>query len=152
MELFRRYERNPILTVDDLPFPAIAVFNPGVAEHDGEVVLLLRVELPDGRSLIYTARSPDGLSRWRIEPYPLLTPEDVQGMVGQAHAISCEDPRVTYVPELRRWVIAYVVALDVGPAVALAYTEDFVRVRPLGLILSPPNKDAALLPERINGA
>lgn len=151
MELFRRYGKNPIISVHELPFPALGVYNPGVAEYDGGVVLLLRVELPDGRSMIYRAYSRDGIGGWEIDTRPLLTPEDLRGTVGQCEPISCEDPRVTYVPELRRWVIAYVAVLDTGPAVALAWTEDFVRVQPMGVILSPPNKDAAVLPERING-
>ncbi len=150
MELFQRYGRNPILTVEDLPFPAIGVYNPGVAEHDGEVVLLLRVELNDGRSGLYVARSRDGMNHWRIEPKPLLGPDD-QSWLGEYQRIGCEDPRLTYIPELRRWVIAYVAVSDAGPAVALAQTEDFTTVSPLGLVLPPPNKDAALFPERING-
>ena len=43
-ETFVRYGQKPILTPDDIPFTANAVLNPGVAEFDGEVVLLLRIE------------------------------------------------------------------------------------------------------------
>ena len=40
-QLFVRIGHGPLLTRRDLPFPANAVFNPGVTEIDGEVVLLL---------------------------------------------------------------------------------------------------------------
>ena len=55
--LFTRCHSNPIITAADVPFPAAAVLNPGAAEQDGEVVLLLRVEDHAGYSSIYTARS-----------------------------------------------------------------------------------------------
>lgn len=69
---FERYESNPLLTVRYLPVPALGVYNPGVAEVDGEVVLLLRVEGTDGRSRLHVARSPDGGGGWRVDPTPLL--------------------------------------------------------------------------------
>jgi predicted GH43/DUF377 family glycosyl hydrolase len=55
--LFVRYHGNPILTADDLPYPANTVFNPGAARVDGETVLLLRVEDLRGISSLHVARS-----------------------------------------------------------------------------------------------
>lgn len=146
--LFRRHERNPILTPADLPVPALGVYNPGVAEVDGAVVLLLRVEGTDGRSSLYVARSEDGVRNWRVEPTPLLLPG---GPVDPYVELGCEDPRVTYVPELGEWVIAYVSVGHGGSMVALATTSDFRSVRRLGTVLAPPNKDAALFPRRVGG-
>ncbi len=148
MELFERHEGNPLLTVRDLPFPALGVYNPGVAEVDGEVVLLLRVEGTDGRSRLHVARSPDGTGGWQVDPTPLLSPEDGQS---PDEELGCEDPRVTYVEELGEWIIAYVAVSGSGPAVALAATRDFRSARRLGTVLAPPNKDAALFPRRIRG-
>ncbi|MDR7416440.1 MAG: glycosidase [Armatimonadota bacterium] len=148
MDIFRRYEGNPILRASDLPVPALGVYNPGVAEVEGEVVLLLRVEGTDGRSSLHVARSPDGIGSWRVDPEPLLSPD---GGDERYEALGCEDPRVTFVEELGEWVIAYVAVGPSGPAVALATTRDFRSVRRLGLVLPPPNKDAALFPRRIRG-
>lgn len=148
MDLFERHPQNPILTVEALPFPAIAVYNPGVAEMNGEVVLLLRVEGEDGRSRLYVARSRDGIGNWQVAPTPLLAPEDPESPYEE---LGCEDPRVTYVEELGEYVIAYVVVSSPGPGVALARTRDFRAVQRIEMVLSPPNKNAALFPRRING-
>jgi predicted GH43/DUF377 family glycosyl hydrolase len=43
-ELFVRYEKNPILTVEDWPYRAHSVFNPAVTMVDGTTLLLVRVE------------------------------------------------------------------------------------------------------------
>ena len=152
-KIFQRHESNPILTIDDLPvnrrYLPLAVFNPGVVEMDGEVVLLLRVEAEDGRSSIYVARSRDGVSNWRIESSPLLAPDDPDSPIAEYESNGCEDARVTYIAELDAWFIAYVAASDAGPAVALARTNDFQSVERLGLVMPPANKDAALFPQRI---
>jgi len=55
MDLFQRNPANPVFTIEHLPFPAIAIYAPGVAELHGDVVLLLRVDGDDGLS--YVARS-----------------------------------------------------------------------------------------------
>ena len=47
-QVFNRSGHNPLITASDLPFPASAVMNAGAVEHDGDVVLLLRVEGYDG--------------------------------------------------------------------------------------------------------
>lgn len=148
MDLFRRHENNPILTINDLPFPAIGVYNPGVAEVNGKVLLLLRVEKPDGRSCLYVAWSKDGVNDWHVEKEPFLAPGDPEH---PHEELGCEDPRLTYIEELDEWVIAYVAASRVGPGVALAQTKDFRRATRIGLVFPPPNKDAALFPRRING-
>ncbi|MFN3421729.1 MAG: glycosidase, partial [Armatimonadota bacterium] len=83
MDLFRRHPNNPILTVNQLPVPAIAVYNPGVAEVNGEVVLLLRVELADGRSSLYVAKSKDGVNDWEISDTPLLAPDDPNNPIAE---------------------------------------------------------------------
>jgi len=62
-----------------------------------------------------------------------------------------EDPRITYVPELAQYAIAYTAYASGGPGVALALTQDFHTFERYGVIMQPEDKDAALLPHRING-
>jgi len=62
-----------------------------------------------------------------------------------------EDPRITFVPELKKYAIVYTAYTRQGPAVALALTEDFHQFQRMGVIMQPEDKDAALLPFRING-
>ena len=62
-----------------------------------------------------------------------------------------EDPRITYLPELNKYAVVYTAYTRDGPGVALALTEDFRRFERYGVIMPPEDKDAALLPHRIDG-
>ena len=146
--LFRRSPRNPILTVEDLPYPANAIFNPGAAQVGSETLLLVRVEDLRGISQLHVARSVDGVTDWRFDPAPLLAsepdrnPEEIWG---------CEDPRLTWLPERDEWAISYTAYSRLGPLVSLATTTDFRSVQRLGPVMPPEDKDAALFSRRFAG-
>ena len=53
--------------------------------------------------------------------------------------------------ELERWVITCTAYGPAGPAVYLATTEDFTTVERYGIMRHPEDKNAALLPHRIDG-
>ncbi|MFO8007319.1 MAG: glycosidase [Candidatus Brocadiia bacterium] len=145
-ELFQRCADNPIISPDDLPMPASAVYNPGAVDLGDQVLLLLRIEDRKGFSSIYAARSPDGVSDWQIEEEPLLA----YGTPGRRYEeLGCEDARVTYMAEEDTYYICYVAYSPVGPAVGLAQTHDFEEAERLGLIFSPNNKDTVMFPEKI---
>ncbi len=148
--LFRRHADNPILTAADWPYPAHSVFNAGATLlRDGTTLLLCRVEDRRGFSHLCAARSANGVDGWVIDPEPTLQadperyPEELWGI---------EDPRITWVDELRQYVIAYTAFSKGGPGVALALTEDFRSFERLGLVMQPDDKDAAVLPRRIDGS
>jgi predicted GH43/DUF377 family glycosyl hydrolase len=148
-ELLQRHKLNPILTAADWPYPVHSVFNPGaVLLPDGTTLLLCRVEDRRGLSHLCVARSANGLDHWRIDPQPTLVP-DPEHYPEELWGI--EDPRITFVPELKKYAVAYTAYTRDGPGVALALTEDFRRFERLGEIMSPEDKDAALLPHRIGG-
>ena len=146
-ETFQRCELNPIVTFKDVPYPCNSVFNPGVTMFGGETLLLLRVENLEGRSHLAVARSKDGIRDWRVEEDPLLCPTD-----GHTYEeFGCEDPRLTYLEETGKYVIAYTSYSSHGAGVSLAQTSDFKEVERMGLVLAPNNKDAAVFPRKING-
>ena len=146
-ELFVRHPANPILTAEDWPYPVNTVFNPAAAEVDGITVVLVRVEGLTGISHLTVARSHNGVDGWEIDPEPLLAPAD--GIESEQWGF--EDPRVVYVPEHKRWVITCTAYGPAGPAVYMATTTDFRTVQRHGIIRQPDDKNAALLPQRING-
>jgi predicted GH43/DUF377 family glycosyl hydrolase len=145
-ELFDRHPANPILTAEDWPYPVNAVFNPAAAVVDGGTVLLARVEDRRGISHLTVARSPNGVSGWSIDPAPLLAPNGAG-----SEQWGFEDPRVVWIDELGRWVITCTAYGPAGPAVFLATTEDFTTVERHGIVRHPEDKNAALLPHRIDG-
>lgn len=148
-ELFHRHDLNPILTAANWPYPVHSVFNPAAALlPDGTTLLLCRVEDRRGHSHLCAARSANGVDNWQIDSQPTLMadpehfPEELWGV---------EDPRITYVPELKKYAVVYTAFTHYGPGVALALTEDFRQFERYGVIMPPEDKDAALLPYRING-
>jgi predicted GH43/DUF377 family glycosyl hydrolase len=146
-ELFDRNPANPLLTAADWPYQVNAVFNPAAAQVNGETVLLARVEDRRGISHLTVARSANGVDGWSIESEPLLGPE--AGIESEQWGF--EDPRVVWIDELGRWVITCTAYGPAGPAVFLALTEDFRTVERYGIIRHPEDKNAALLPYRIDG-
>jgi predicted GH43/DUF377 family glycosyl hydrolase len=148
--LFQRNPANPILSAKDWPYPVNSVFNAGVTLlQDGTTLLLCRVEDRRGLSHFCAARSKDGITDWAIDVQPTLLP-DPDNFPEEVWGI--EDPRITYVPELNKYVIVYTSYSRGGPGVSLALTEDFKSFERLGVVLSPDDKDAAFLPRRIKGS
>lgn len=147
--LFHRHEGNPILTARDWPYPAHTVFNPGATLlRDGTTLLLCRVEDRRGHSHFCVARSRNGIDGWVIDAEPTLRPE---ADVRPEELWGIEDPRITWVEELGTYVVAYTAFGKDGPGVALALTRDFRTFERYGLVMPPDDKDAALLPRRIDG-
>ncbi|MDR7482905.1 MAG: glycosidase [Armatimonadota bacterium] len=148
-ELLWRHPANPILTARRWPYPANSVFNAGATRlPDGTTLLLCRVEDHSGRSHLTAARSRNGVDGWEIDPAPTLAPspdqypEEIWGI---------EDPRITFVPELGKYVVTYTSYSRGGPGVSLALTTDFRTFERCGVIMPPEDKNAALLPRRVDG-
>ena len=146
-ELFRRHPGNPILTAEDWPYPVNAVCNPAAAAVDGQTVLLARVEDRRGISHLAVARSGNGIDGWTVDAAPLLAPDEAIA----SEQWGFEDPRTVWVDELDRWVITCTACGPAGPGVYLATTADFRSVERYGIVRQPEDKNAALLPHRIDG-
>jgi predicted GH43/DUF377 family glycosyl hydrolase len=148
--LFCRHSANPILSAKDWPYLMNSVFNAGATLlSDGTTLLLCRVEDRRGLSHLCVARSKNGVDGWQIDKEPTLLP-DPEHFPEEVWGI--EDPRITYVPELEKYAVTYTSYSRGGPGVSLAMTKDFRTFERMGVIMSPDDKDAALLPRRINGS
>ena len=148
-EIFHRNKLNPILKAENWPYPVNSVFNAGATLlHDGSTLLLCRVEDRTGLSHFCAARSANGKDSWQIDPQPTLLP-DPDNFPEELWGI--EDPRITFVEELKKFAVVYTAYTRDGPGVALALTEDFHNFERYGVIMPPEDKDAALLPYRIDG-
>ncbi len=144
-ELFRRHAANPILTARDWPYPAHTVFNAGACQVGDETILLVRVEDRRGHSHLTVARSKDGVSSWQIDSKPSFAPDPANY---SEEAWGVEDPRLTWIEDRGRWIIAYTAYSPSGPLVSLAETKDFISFNRLGPVMPPEDKDAAVFPRR----
>jgi beta-1,4-mannooligosaccharide/beta-1,4-mannosyl-N-acetylglucosamine phosphorylase len=147
-ELFVRYPDNPILSVADWPYAANSVFNAAAAEVEGKTLLLARVEDFRGISHLTIAKSDDGINNWQVDEQPTLMPEPKKY---PEELWGIEDPRITWIEELKKWAICYTAYSKGGPLVSLAMTDDFKSFERLGPVMPPEDKDAALFPVKFNG-
>jgi len=146
-DVIHRWEGNPLITLDDIPFPCNTVFNASAVKMGKEYILLLRVEDLEGRSVLALARSEDGF-HFEVADEPFMTPSQSEPY-RTYEAMGIEDPRIT---ELEGWFyVMYTAVSQYGPLLALARTQDFQTVERIGLISKPENKDGALFPRKING-
>ncbi|HEY0109666.1 MAG TPA: glycoside hydrolase family 130 protein, partial [Fibrella sp.] len=110
-------------------------YDPRVLTLDGQTYLT-------SLSHLRLARSRDGI-HFQIDEQPFLFPARPDESFG------IEDARITCI-DGTYW-ITYTAVSTNGPGVGLARTTDFVHVERVGMVLPPPNKDACLFPERVDG-
>ncbi|MHC4253490.1 MAG: hypothetical protein ACYS9X_30600, partial [Planctomycetota bacterium] len=72
-DLVFRWEGNPAVAIDDLPFPCNDVRNAGVVKVGDTYVLLITISSLEGQTHIYRARSNDGY-HFEVDAKPVLKP------------------------------------------------------------------------------
>jgi beta-1,4-mannooligosaccharide/beta-1,4-mannosyl-N-acetylglucosamine phosphorylase len=144
---FIRYEKNPILTADDVPYPCNTVFNAAACRYKNFYILLLRIEDLRGHSHLTLARSNNGYD-FSIDSSPLIKPSDEpEYKVYEEYGV--EDPRITLIDGT--YYICYTAYGPFGVRVGIGSTSDFVTFERISLATEVDNKDAVLFPERIKG-
>ena len=93
--MMTRYEKNPILTASQVPYPADLVFNAGVTKYNGNYIMIFRNDYGyDGSRFAGTnlgiAFSDNGV-QWEVRPEPFFTPEQL----GDPEILRIYDPRLT---------------------------------------------------------
>jgi len=142
-----RFEGNPVLTLEDIPFKASAVFNGSPVKKEDGYYLLLRVEGQRGYSFFALAHSHNGF-HFTVEKEPVMLPA-TEGPFARYEKRGIEDPRITQIDD--RFLVVYTASSEYGPRLALAQTKDLYNYERIGLISGPGNKDGVLFPEKING-
>ena len=144
------------------PLEVEGVLNPaGVRGPDGQFYLFPRLVAKGNYSRIGIARvkfneagDPMGVERLGIALEPQtdyeLRPDGSGG---------CEDPRITFGEDIKRYVMTYTALSPRGPRIALALSEDLIHWQRLGLATFRPyegiefdgvdNKDASIFPVAI---
>lgn len=147
-DIFHRWEGNPILSLENIPYRCNTVFNgTPVKLSDDEYIILLRIEGQQGYSFFSVGRSKDGFD-FRMDDAPVLMPA-TEGPFAKYETRGIEDPRATYIDGT--YYIMYTAASDYGHQIALARTDDFATFERIAIISDPGNKDGVLFPEKIGG-
>ena len=118
------------------PHEVEGVLNPGAARGpDGELYLFPRLVAKGNYSRIGIARvqfneagDPTGVERLGIALEPEADYERRPDGGG-----GCEDPRVTFVEPLQRYIMTYAAFSPQGPRIAMAESEDLFHWKRLGL-------------------
>jgi predicted GH43/DUF377 family glycosyl hydrolase len=146
-DLLYRWEGNPAITSEDIPFRANTVFNGTPINTPDGVYLLLRIEGQQGYSFFALARSTDGF-HFKIDPEPVMLPVR-SGPFAQYEVKGIEDPRVTVIDGV--CYVAYTAVGSCGPRIAIAKTDNYIDYERIALVSEPGNKDGILFPRKING-
>ncbi len=142
-----RYEKNPILTRHDIPYPVSTVHNAGVVKHNGRYVMLFRSHLLNGRCVIGLAESEDGYS-FTVSPEPFLVPAK-QGVFAEYEEYGVEDLRICAMDD--EYLLTYSAYSRHGVRIALARTTDFIRVERIALISQADMRNVVIFPQKFDG-
>lgn len=145
--LVKRYEKNPILTREDIPYSVETVHNAGITKFNGRYVMLFRSHLRNGRSIIGIAESEDGFS-FKARPEPFLIPSR-EGPFAEYEEFGVEDPRICCMDG--EYLITYSAYSRHGVRAALAKTTDFVALERIALITQADCRNVVIFPGRFQG-
>ena len=151
--IIKRYEKNPILTKEDIPYPVETVHNAAATLFNDKVVLLFRSHLRNGRSIIGIAESEDGFN-FKVRDNPFMIPAGKSQFSGKDEFIlyeefGVEDPRITRIDGY--YYITYSAYSRFGVRIGLARTKDFESVERISFISESDMRNIVLFPEKING-
>jgi beta-1,2-mannobiose phosphorylase / 1,2-beta-oligomannan phosphorylase len=144
------------------PAEALGVLNPATAKRGEDVLLFPRMVATGNYSRIGRARVVFDATGVPVDvERPGLVLEPREPWEVHAGGGGVEDPRITFVPRLGRWVMTYVAYGPFGPRIGLAASTDldrWERLGPVSFAYDPvlatdlnlyPNKDALLFPEPV---
>jgi predicted GH43/DUF377 family glycosyl hydrolase len=142
-----RYEANPILTKDDVPYPVETVYNAGMVKHEDQYVMLFRSQLRNGRSIIGIAESKDGF-QFTVRKRPFLTPA-AEGVFAEYEEFGVEDPRICFIDG--DYLITYSAYSRYGVRIALAKTRNFQQLERMALISQADMRNVVIFPQTFDG-
>jgi len=147
MAIIKRYERNPILTKNDVPYPVATVHNAAVTKYNNKYIMIFRSHLRNGRSILGIADSNDGF-KFKVAKKPFMIPSK-DGIFKEYEEYGIEDPRITFIDD--EYLITYSAYSRYGVRVALAKTKDFNKVERFSLITESDHRNIVIFPEKFSG-
>jgi predicted GH43/DUF377 family glycosyl hydrolase len=145
-----------VLEPDGSPEEAGGVLNPACTRAPGGELLLYPRDVERGNisrvGLVHTRALERGFEVKR-DGFALVPEAEYE--VRPAPVYGCEDPRVTFIPLLATYVMAYTAFGPAGPRIAFALSKDAYHWERLGLAnfseveVGGDDKDAAFFPEPV---
>ncbi len=146
-DIVRRWEGNPAITLNNLPFTTNNIYSAGAVKKDGVYILLIAMENLEGKTFIHIAKSEDGYY-FDVDKTPFIFPStDEPFRVFETRGV--RETRITFMDG--RYYIVYLGLGHHGFLLCLAVTDDFKTVEKLGVISEPETKGGALFPCKFNG-
>ncbi len=147
MPVISRYQNNPILTKDNVPYEVATVHNAAVVKHNNQYIMIFRSHRLNGRSILGKAVSDNGFD-FKVAPKPFMTPSK-DGIFAEYEEYGIEDPRITLIDD--EYLITYSAYSRHGVRIGLAKTKDFINIRRLSLITEADYRNVVIFPEKFNG-
>lgn len=145
--LIKRYQHNPILTRDDVPYPVATVHNAGVVKFRNKYIMIFRAHKHNGRSILGKAESDDGFT-FKVDQQPFMVPA-AEGIFKEYEEYGVEDPRIVFLEG--EFLITYSAYSRHGVRIGLARTKDFESVHRLSFITEADYRNVVIFPEKFNG-
>lgn len=146
-QIVTRYNKNPILTKKDVPYPVVTVHNAGVVKYNDKYIMLFRSHLHNGRSIIGIAKSDDGYN-FKVGVEPFLTPSS-DSVFGDYEEYGVEDIRISQIQD--NFFLTYSAYSRHGVRIGLAKTKDFKTVERISLITQSDLRNVVIFPQKIEG-
>lgn len=146
-DLIRRYDKNPLITAESLPWPGQCCFNSGAALLGDETVMVLNCWDAEWVPHFLVARSTDGRT-FTVGDKSIAAPPDEYPYAGRKEGIF--DTRITLLEG--QYHITYNVSSHLGGRIRLIRTRDFERFEDLGFITSIDHRNCVIFPEKIGGS
>jgi predicted GH43/DUF377 family glycosyl hydrolase len=145
--LIKRYQNNPILTKNDVPYPVATVHNAAVVKFNGKYIMIFRSHKLNGRSILGKAESDDGFN-FKVDKEPFMVPA-TEGIFKEYEEYGVEDPRVIFLDG--EYLITYSAYSRYGVRVGLAKTKNFKSIERFSLITEADYRNVVIFPEKFNG-
>lgn len=140
----KRYEKNPILTADAVPFACRGIFNSSVVKHEDRYVMVLRCEGYNFYNFFCLAESPNGYDSWKVgEIVPL--PKDPEY---RRYARVQYDPRITKIGDTYHMTFC---CHGSDARMGHMTSKDMRTFQWEGFITGTGFRNTVLFPEKVNG-
>ncbi len=140
----QRYEKNPIITADLVPFNCRGIFNSSVIKHKDRYLMVLRCEGYNFYNFFALAESANGVDSWTfIKEIPLPQDPDYKKFSRVQY-----DPRITLIGDTYYLTFC---CHHSEARMGLMCTRDWEDFEWMGFITGPGFRNTVLFPEKIDG-